>query len=121
VRKATWANCGVRQMLPSIVALTIIAAGLTAVPAVAATPVSLVAWGNDTVSRNDTVSQGRVPVSAGPAKGIAVSDEHSLTVRTDGTVVAWGWNGYGQTSVPTGLSGVVAVAAGGDTSGVLTG
>jgi hypothetical protein len=30
-----------------------------------------------------------------------------------GTVVAWGWNNYGQCNVPAGLSNVVAVAAGG--------
>ena len=28
------------------------------------------------------------------------------------TVVAWGYNGYGQTTVPAGLSGVSAIAAG---------
>jgi hypothetical protein len=28
-------------------------------------------------------------------------------------VVAWGWNNYGQTNVPAGLSNVVAIAAGG--------
>ena len=30
-----------------------------------------------------------------------------------GTVVAWGYNDYGQTSVPVGLSGVTAIAGGG--------
>ena len=30
-----------------------------------------------------------------------------------GTVVAWGDNGFGQTTVPAGLSGVTAIAAGG--------
>ncbi len=29
-----------------------------------------------------------------------------------GTVVAWGYNGSGQTTIPAGLSGVVAIAAG---------
>ena len=32
---------------------------------------------------------------------------------TSGTVVAWGWNPYGQTTVPAGLSNVTAIAAGG--------
>ena len=27
-------------------------------------------------------------------------------------MVAWGWNNYGQTNVPAGLSGVTAIAAG---------
>jgi hypothetical protein len=37
---------------------------------------------------------------------------HSLGVKADGTVAAWGYNNYGQCNVPAGLSGVVAVAAG---------
>ncbi len=36
----------------------------------------------------------------------------SLTVRPPGTVVAWGDNGAGQTTIPAGLSGVTAIAAG---------
>lgn len=28
-------------------------------------------------------------------------------------MVAWGWNGYGQATVPPGFSGVAAIAAGG--------
>ena len=35
------------------------------------------------------------------------------TLTQGGTVVAWGDNEYGQTTVPAGLSGVVAIAAGG--------
>ena len=31
-------------------------------------------------------------------------------------VVAWGWNNFGQANVPTGLSGVIAIAAGGSHS-----
>ncbi|MFL5807226.1 MAG: PxKF domain-containing protein, partial [Roseiflexaceae bacterium] len=33
-------------------------------------------------------------------------------LKADGTVVAWGNNDYGQTDVPSGLSGVTAIAAG---------
>jgi alpha-tubulin suppressor-like RCC1 family protein len=33
-------------------------------------------------------------------------------LKSDGTVVAWGSNGFGQTTIPTGLGLVVAVAAG---------
>ena len=40
-------------------------------------------------------------------------DGHNLALKADGTVVAWGYNNSGQTNVPAGLSGVVAVAAGG--------
>jgi hypothetical protein len=45
---------------------------------------------------------------------IAAGGDHSLAIRNDGTVVAWGANGSGQTNVPPGLNNVVAVSAGGD-------
>jgi hypothetical protein len=48
-------------------------------------------------------------VSASPQD----SGAHSLALRADGTVVAWGNNFYGQCNVPTNLSDVVAVATGG--------
>jgi pimeloyl-ACP methyl ester carboxylesterase len=47
---------------------------------------------------------------------VAAGGDHSLALKSDGTVVSWGDNEYGQSTVPTGLSGVVAVAAGGDHS-----
>lgn len=48
-------------------------------------------------------------VSASPR----VSLPHSLALKVNGTVVAWGNNSKGQTNVPEGLANVVAVAAGG--------
>ena len=43
---------------------------------------------------------------------IAAGDIHSLALKADGTVVGWGYNGYGQTTIPAGLTNVVAIAAG---------
>ena len=43
---------------------------------------------------------------------IAAGQFHTVTLKQDGTVVAWGYNKEGQTTVPAGLSGVVAIAAG---------
>lgn len=36
---------------------------------------------------------------------------HALALRSNGTVVAWGGNYYGETAVPAGLSHVIAIAA----------
>ena len=46
---------------------------------------------------------------------LATGQSHSLALKADGTVVAWGGsNTYGQTTVPAALGAVVAIAAGGD-------
>jgi len=37
---------------------------------------------------------------------------HSLALKADGTVAAWGFNSFGQTNVPAGLSGVASIAGG---------
>lgn len=44
--------------------------------------------------------------------GIATSQDHSLAIRVNGTVVAWGTNKFEQCEVPAGLSDVIAVSAG---------
>jgi len=46
------------------------------------------------------------------ATGIAGGYAHSLALKADGTVVAWGWNDYGQTIVPAEATNVVAIAGG---------
>lgn len=43
---------------------------------------------------------------------IAAGGHHNLVLKSNGTVVAWGWNYYGQSTVPVDLQGVVAIAAG---------
>ncbi|MBP1991628.1 RCC1 domain-containing protein [Paenibacillus eucommiae] len=43
---------------------------------------------------------------------IAAGEQHSLALKADGTVVAWGGNINGQATVPVGLSGVISIAAG---------
>jgi hypothetical protein len=43
---------------------------------------------------------------------IAAGAEHSLALRLDGTVVAWGHNGTALSMVPPDLAGVIAIAAG---------
>ncbi|MDC2984642.1 PA14 domain-containing protein, partial [Candidatus Marinimicrobia bacterium] len=42
----------------------------------------------------------------------ASENSHNLALKKDGTVVAWGYNGYGESTVPFDLSGVVDIVAG---------
>ncbi|KQR37806.1 hypothetical protein ASF71_15100 [Deinococcus sp. Leaf326] len=53
-----------------------------------------------------------VVMRTSPVVSLSAGGYHTLAVKPDGTVVAWGQNTYGQTNVPAGLSGVVAVSAG---------
>src|SRR5207245_4144078 len=43
---------------------------------------------------------------------IAAGGSYSLGLTSDGTVAAWGDNYFGQSTVPTTLTGVIAIAAG---------
>ena len=51
---------------------------------------------------------------------IAAGLNHSLALKADGTVVAWGFNPDGQSTIPAGLTGVISIAAGGNFSLALT-
>ena len=53
---------------------------------------------------------------------IATGPNHALALKRNGTVAAWGgYNPYGETTVPTGLTNVQQIAAGQDHSTALTG
>ena len=53
-----------------------------------------------------------VPAGLTKVEAIALGKEHRLALRTDGTIVPWGGNTYGQTNVPYDLINAIAVAAG---------
>ena len=57
--------------------------------------------------------QSSVPRDLAGVVAIAAGEYHSLAVKADGTVVAWGDNSEQQCGVPVGLAEVVAVAGGG--------
>jgi len=72
-------------------------------PVVTATPLT---W-----TCHDVWVEPGATVSGSPIT-LAAGYRHGLALKADGTVVGWGYNGYGQISIPTGLSNVVAIAGG---------
>ena len=73
-----------------------------------------VAGDTSALSQGMSVRSGAVVGPAGLANvvGIAAGEFHSLAIKSDGTVVAWGKSDGGECTPPTGLSGVSKVAAG---------
>ena len=61
-----------------------------------------------------------VPAGLTNVVAIAGGHSHSLALKSDGTVVAWGSTSSGETLVPPGLSNVTSIAAGGVESLALT-
>ncbi len=53
-----------------------------------------------------------MPAGLTGVKAIAAGSTHSVALKNDGTVVAWGDNSAGQTDIPSGLDSVKAIAAG---------
>lgn len=122
--------------------------GLTGVAAVAAGGAhslalkadgSVVAWGDNSEGQlgDGTYTRRTTPVtvtglSVGTVSAVSAGVGHSLALRKDGTVVAWGYNLFGQLgdgtitaraapvlvrqATGTPLTGVTAIAAGGDHS-----
>ena len=78
--------------------------------ATASNPGTVVAWG--TGWNGSAYAPVTVPGGLTNATAIAAGYGDSLALKTDTTVVAWGFNSSGQTNVPPGLSNVVNVAAG---------
>lgn len=62
---------------------------------------------------DDVVSESDPPFALTNALRVVGGGGHSLALKNDGTVVAWGINNYGQATVPTNLVGIAMIAAGG--------
>jgi alpha-tubulin suppressor-like RCC1 family protein len=82
-----------------------------------------VAWGDDTYGQTNlpsVLTQGGYWVYSywsvawvpDPTQVIAAGRDHNLALLSDGTVVGWGNNSFGQASPPSNLSNVVAITAG---------
>jgi len=69
---------------------------------------TLAAYGDDTFGQTDPP-----PPPVTNAVAVAAGASHSLALRADGTVLAWGDNFSGQCNVPTNLNDALAIAAGG--------
>lgn len=68
---------------------------------------SVAGWGYDNAGQVSIPPQALAGVTA-----VAGGANHSLALKADGTVLAWGLDASGQTDVPAGLSNVTAIAAG---------
>src|SRR6267143_1555706 len=67
------------------------------------TPGTVISWGNQVIPY----------VQPGTRyQAIAAGNYHSLALKSDGTVVAWGDNNDGESMAPANLTGVIAIAAG---------
>lgn len=112
ISSATWANAGIYQFVATN------SAGPAKSPPIfvsVAAGAQLRAWGEN------GSGQTSVPAGLTDLVGIAAGSNHSLALKSDGTVVAWGANSSGQCNVPAGLSNIVAIAAGAGVSMALAG
>ena len=66
----------------------------------------------DIIPGGNADGQTTVPAGLTGVVAVAAGGDHTVALRSDGTVAGWGSNGQGQLNVPAGLAGVKAIAAG---------
>ena len=85
---------------------------ITAVSGTVAIIVATLALEFDIKALDADKNEGNSEATHAEFAAIAAGSYHTVVLRTDGSVVAWGDNNYGQTDVPNGLKDMTAVAAG---------
>ena len=89
--------------------MALLSVGVLFAPGVAQAAMTPLAWG----CGGGGGGQCAVPSGLAGATAVDAGAVHSLALKADGTVAAWGCSfNYGQCSVLGGLSGVTAIAAG---------
>jgi len=75
---------------------------------------TVVCWGaGATKLRKDPhYGQSLTPAGLNGIVALASGGYHTVALRSDGTVICWGDNAFGECTAPAGLTGVIAVAAG---------
>ena len=73
---------------------------------------SILGWGDNTYGE----TSGIVSLAGHDVVAVSAGDFYSLALKSDGTVVAAGYNADGRATVPPGLTGVIAISAGADNS-----
>ena len=74
----------------------------------------IAAWGAGKTNANVSPNYGQsiVPFTATNVMALAAGSFHSLALKSDGRVVAWGWNVYSQTNVPSTATNITSILAG---------
>ena len=67
----------------------------------------VIGWGGDNGD-----GQTNIPATLNNVMQVAGGYYHSLALKGDGTLVAWGRNNFGQTNIPAGLNNVVQISGG---------
>ena len=71
----------------------------------------VVTWG-----ATNNYGLGSMPLDLTNVLAIAAGNSHSVALKSNGRVSAWGYNYIGQTNVPAAATNVIAIAAGGDSA-----
>ena len=68
-------------------------------------------WTGEVQTIVSSYDQSAVPTGIGLVIAVVAGAGHNVALRSNGSVVAWGYNNLGQATVPAGLNGVISIAA----------